>query len=192
MTAPLYGYGMFGVNTGLMLAVLLGVFFGFFLERGGLGDPHKLTGVFYLSDFTVPKVMLTAIIVAASGLYLLSDLKLIDMNKIWIVPTYFWPQIVGGAIFGAGFVLSGYCPGTAITGLATGRLDALVTMAGIAVGSLMFAVLYPYLEGFYVYSSLGRSTWQGLLGVNHWVVLAVLYAVAAVMFYMMERFENGG
>ncbi|HEB75783.1 MAG TPA: hypothetical protein ENJ04_05485 [Nitrospirae bacterium] len=190
MTAPLYGYGMFGPDTGLVLAVVIGFFFGLFLERGGLGDPHKLTGVFYLRDFTVPKIMFTAILVAATGLYLLSDLNLLDMKRVWVVPTYFWPQIVGGAVFGAGFVLSGYCPGTAVAGLATGRLDALVVMAGIAAGSLLFAVLYPYVEGFYSSSAMGLATWQGLLGVNHWIVIAALSAAAAAMFYFMERFES--
>src|SRR5512140_2135819 len=79
MTAPF----IFSQSTGLLLAVILGVFFGFFLEMGGLGNPHKLTGVFYLTDFTVPKVMFTGILVASTGLYLLSDLKLIDMSRVW-------------------------------------------------------------------------------------------------------------
>jgi len=190
MTAPLYSYGVFGVNTGLLLAVILGVFFGLSLERGGLGDPHKLTGVFYLTDFTVPKVMFTAIVVAATGLYLLSDLKLLDIRKVWIVPAFLWPQIAGGVLFGAGFVLSGYCPGTAIAGFATGRLDALVTMAGIAAGSVVFAVLYPYIEGFYSSSAMGGVTLPQLLDINHWLVMAVLYLLAAGMFYLMERFER--
>ncbi|MFZ2196702.1 MAG: DUF6691 family protein, partial [Thermodesulfovibrionales bacterium] len=111
-------------TAGLILAVVLGLFFGLFLERGGLGNPHKLTGVFYLTDFSVPKAMFTAILVAGTGLYLLSDLKILDMHKIWIVPTFFWPQLLGGALFGIGFLVSGYCPGTAVAGLASGRLDA--------------------------------------------------------------------
>ncbi len=190
MTAPLYAYGMFGENTSLLLAVILGIFFGLFLERGGLGNPHKLTGVFYFTDFTVPKVMFTAILVAASGLYLLSDLKLLDISRVWIVPAFFWPQITGGILFGAGFVLSGYCPGTAIAGLASGRLDALVAMTGIGVGSLIFAVLYPYIEGFYLSSAMGSVTLPQLLKINHWFVMVLLYVLAAGMFYLMERFEK--
>ena len=114
--------------VGLGLAVIFGLFFGLSLERGGLGNPHKLTGVFYLRDFAVPKVMFTAMVVAAIGLYLLGDLRLLDIDRVWIVPTFFWPQIVGGGLFGVGFVVSGYCPGTAVAGLATGRLDALLTI----------------------------------------------------------------
>ncbi len=192
MTAPLYGYGIFGENTSLLLAVILGIFFGLSLERGGLGNPHKLTGVFYFTDFTVPKVMFTAILVAATGLYLLSDLKLLDISRIWIVPAFFWPQITGGILFGVGFVLSGYCPGTAIAGIASGRLDALVAMTGIGVGSLIFAVLYPYIEVFYMSSAMGSVTLPEILKINHWLVLALLYVFAAGMFYMMERFEKRG
>jgi uncharacterized membrane protein YedE/YeeE len=186
MIAPL----LFSQGTGLLLAVLLGLFFGLFLERGGLGNPHKLTGVFYLTDFTVPKVMFTAIIVAASGLYLLSDLKLLDMSRVWIVPTFFWPQIAGGFLFGIGFVVSGYCPGTAMAGFASGRLDALVTMIGIGAGSFAFAVLYPFIEDFYMSSPMGDATLQKVLGISHWFVMVFVYALAGGMFYLMERYER--
>jgi uncharacterized protein len=174
----------------LGLAVLFGIFFGLSLERSGLGDPHKLTGVFYFQDFTVPKVMFTAIIVASTGIYLLADLHLLDLSRVWIIPTFFWPQLVGGLIFGVGFVVSGYCPGTAVTGLASGRLDALVTMAGISAGSLLFAVLYPALEGFYLSSDWGVVTVPGLLGVSHWVVIVALIFMAGGMFYFLGRLEK--
>ena len=186
MTAPL----VVSQETGLILAVMLGFFFGLFLERGGLGNPHKLTGVFYLTDFVVPKVMFTAILVAACGLYLLSDLGLLDLSRVWIVPTFFWPQIAGGVIFGIGFVVSGYCPGTAVAGLASGRLDALITMIGIGLGSLAFAVLYPLLESFYQSSPMGAATIPGLTGINHWIVLASLLILAGLMFFFMERYEK--
>lgn len=186
MTAPF----IFSQSASLILAIVLGIFFGLFLERGGLGNPHKLVGVFYLRDFVVPKVMFTAILVASLGLYLLSDLGLMDMSRVWLVPTYFWPQLVGGALFGIGFVISGYCPGTAVAGLASGRLDALVTLLGIGAGSLVFAVFYPALEAFYQSSAMGRATLPGVLGLNHWVVLVFVFALAGGMFYVMEKYER--
>jgi len=186
MTAP------FEVSetVSLGLAVVFGIFFGLSLERGGLGDPHKLTGVFFLRDFTVPKVMFTAILVASIGLYLLSDVHLLDMGRIWIVPTFFWPQIVGGALFGIGFVVSGYCPGTAVTGVATGRLDALLTIVGMGLGSLLFAVLFPVMEGFYLSSDKGAATLPKVAGINHWGVIIPIVALAGGMFYLMERYEK--
>jgi hypothetical protein len=186
MTAPL----LLSQETGLVLAVVLGFFFGLFLERGGLGNPHKLTGVFYLTDFAVPKVMFTAIIVAATGLYLLSDLGVLDMSKVWIVPTFFWPQLAGGALFGAGFVFSGYCPGTAVAGFASGRIDALVTLFGIGAGSLVFAVLYPHIEAFYMSSPMGDVTLPKIMGLGHWTVMAFVYVLAGGMFYLMEWYER--
>jgi len=188
MTLPL----VLGETAGLFSAVILGFFFGLSLEPGGLGDPHKLTGVFYLTDFVVPKVMFTAILVAATGLYLLSDLGILDMERVWIVPTFFWPQLVGGALFGAGFVLSGYCPGTAVAGLASGRLDALITLVGIGIGSLVFGVAYPAIEGFYVSSPMEKATLPSISGLHHWLVLALVYILAGAMFFLMERYEESG
>jgi uncharacterized protein len=188
MSAPL----VLSENMNLVMAVVLGVFFGFFLERGGLGNPHKLTGVFYLTDFAVPKAMFTAILVAATGLCLLSDLKLLDMSRVWIIPTFFWPQLAGGALFGLGFLVSGYCPGTAMAGFASGRLDALVTMVGVGAGSLLFAAIYPWIEPFYTTSDMGQVTLPELTGMNHWVVVAVLFALAGIMFSLMEWYERRG
>lgn len=190
MNAPLYEYGLFGEGAGLFVALIVGFFFGLFLERGGLGNPHKLTGVFYLRDFAVPKAMFTAILVASSGLYLLGDQKFLDMSKIWIVPTYCWPQFAGGALFGLGYLVAGYCPGTAVAALGSGRIDALVTMLGLIAGSLLFAVVYPALENFYMSSGMGTATLPRLLGVNHWIVIAVAVLVAGAMFYSVERFER--
>ncbi len=177
-------------SASLGLAVVFGLFFGLSLERGGLGDPHKLTGVFYLRDFTVPKVMFTAIIVASVGLYLLADLNLLDMERVYIIPTFFWPQLVGGALFGVGYVISGYCPGTAMVGLASGRLDALVMIFGVGAGTLLFAILFPYLEGFYLSTDMGTPTLPGLTGLNHWIIIILLGAVAGMMFFVMEKYER--
>jgi uncharacterized protein len=186
MSAPL----VLSDTGNLGAAVVIGLFFGFFLERGGMGNPHKLTGVFYRTDFAVPKMMFTAILVAATGLCLLSDLKVLDMSRVYIIPTFLWPQLVGGVLFGLGYLVSGYCPGTAVAGLASGRLDALITMAGIGSGTLLFSVLYPGLEGFYKTSDMGTSTLPELLHVNHWALLLIVYVLAGIMFYVVERHEH--
>ena len=186
MTAPFNMSDMLSFG----LAILFGVFFGLSLQRSGLGNPHKLTGVFYFRDFTVPKVMFTAILVASAGLYLLSDFDLLDLERVWIIPTFFWPQLAGGALFGVGFVMSGYCPGTSVAGFASGRLDALVAMLGIAAGSLLFAVLYPILESFYLSSDMGIATLQRLLGINHWIVIISLATIAGGMFASLGRLER--
>ena len=97
-----------GGGAGLVAGLLLGVAFGFFLERAGLGDPKKLIGVFYLDDFTMLKVMFTAIAIAAAGIGALSALGVMDLSALAVQPTYLWPQLVGGLILGVGFALGGY------------------------------------------------------------------------------------
>jgi len=92
----------------LLAGLGLGVAFGFLLERGGLGDPKKLLGLFYLEDFTMFKVMFAAIATAAAGIGGLSALGLMDLGALAIQPTYLWPMIVGGLVLGAGFALGGY------------------------------------------------------------------------------------
>ncbi len=92
----------------LVAGLALGIAFGFILERGGLGDPKKLTGLFYLTDFTMLKVMFTAIAVAAVGLGGLAALGAVDLSGLAVQPTYLWPQIVGGLLLGAGFAIGGY------------------------------------------------------------------------------------
>lgn len=99
--------GLEGV-PGLLAGFGLGVAFGFLLERGGLGDPRKLTGLFYLEDFTMLKVMFTAIAVAAAGIGALAAAGVVEIESLAVQPTFLWPQIVGGAILGAGFALGGY------------------------------------------------------------------------------------
>lgn len=93
---------------GLIAGLLGGVAFGFVLERAGLGDPKKLTGLFYLQDFTMLKVMFTAIAVAAAGIGGLAALDVLDLSAIAVQPTYLWPMLVGGLVLGAGFALGGY------------------------------------------------------------------------------------
>lgn len=93
---------------GLVAGLLLGLAFGFLLERAGLGDPKKLTGLFYLTDFTMLQVMFTAIAVAAAGIGILAAFGLVDPAALSIQPTFLWPQLLGGAVLGAGFALGGY------------------------------------------------------------------------------------
>ena len=95
-------------TSALAAGLALGAVFGLLLERGGLGDPKKLTGLFYLEDFTMLKVMFTAIAVAAAGVGGLAALGSVELSALAIQPTYLWPQIAGGVILGAGFALGGY------------------------------------------------------------------------------------
>jgi uncharacterized membrane protein YedE/YeeE len=120
----------------LLLGLLFGVIFGFLLQKGGVAKYHILLGVLLLEDFTVMKVMLTAIIVGCIGIFSLHALGLV---KLHIKPTRYAANIIGGLVFGVGFGLIGYCPGTGAAALGQGNWDAIAGIAGLMIGSYLFA-----------------------------------------------------
>ncbi len=137
MSLPLFDGG---VASGL----LCGVLFGYVLENAGFASPRKLTAQFRFSDWSVFKVMFTAIIVAAIGLYAAAAFGWLQWSGIYIPTTFFWATLTGGALVGAGMAVGGYCPGTSTVGLATGRLDALFFMIGMVLGTGLFAGLFRF------------------------------------------------
>lgn len=130
------------------LAVVFGFAFGFVLERAGFGDANKLAAQFYLTDMRVLKVMFSAIVTALLGLTLFRALGVLDMSQVFVNPTSLGAQVVGGLVFGVGFVLGGHCPGTCVVSAAAGRINGLVFLGGVALGALGYAGVYPKLEGF--------------------------------------------
>ena len=130
----------------LGLALLLGLGFGFCLERAGFGSARKLTAVFYLWDMAVVKVMFTAIVTAMAGLFLMSAAGVMDLSEIYLEPTNLAAQALGGLVFGAGFIVGGYCPGTSIAAIATGRKDGVAFALGMLAGVLAYAEFTPGIE----------------------------------------------
>jgi hypothetical protein len=171
--------------------VLLGFGFGFVLERAGFGSGCKLTAQFRLTDWSVFKVMFTAIVFAAVGLYVLELAGVVDAQGIYVPTPYLWAIAAGGAAIGAGFAVGGYCPGTAIVGITTGRIDAIVFFVGLLIGTFAFAGLFGWLEPLTTAGELTRGDrLPDLLGVPEWLVLAVLIAAAAGVFVLGGWFEK--
>lgn len=170
--AKVYG---FSPAVEVALAVLLGGGFGFVLEQGGLANPRVLAGQWFGYNFAVLRVLFTAIVVAMLGLFGLHYTGLLDFELIYVNPTYLWPQLVGGLIFGFGFVIGQHCPGTAAAACATGNLDAISYVGGFFAGAIAFAFAQPLFERFYESSSMGRALLPDKLGLPPgMVVLAVL------------------
>ena len=175
MTAPFFKFGLFGDNLGLVVAFAVGIGFGFFLERAGFGNARKLAAQFYFTDLRVFKVMFTAIVTAMLGVYYLSVFGFMDLSLVYLTPTFLAPQVVGGLILGIGFVVGGYCPGTACVGVATGRIDALVLFIGIFAGIFGFGELYPLVSGFYNSTPMGQLTLPQVTGLPYgFLVFAVV------------------
>jgi thiosulfate/3-mercaptopyruvate sulfurtransferase len=151
MIETLYGAGRLVTTPGpqtFFLALVIGIVFGVALEKGGFGSSRRLAGIFYFRDMTVLKVMFTALVIGLLGLTLLAGMGWLDLrSQVNILPTSYAAQAVGGLIFGVGFVLSGWCPGTAAVGLASGKIDALVFLVGTVIGAIGFNETFGWTAG---------------------------------------------
>ena len=168
-------------SESLPLAFLIGVAFGAALERAGLGSAPKLAGQFTLRDLTVFKVLFSALLTAMLGAFWLAQFGWLDLASLYVPETWLLPQLVGGLVFGLGFVLSGLCPGTACVAAASGRGDGLASMLGLLLGVLGGGLLFPMFEGFYASTARGTYTLPQLLQLPQGVVVlgVVLMALGA-------------
>jgi hypothetical protein len=174
----------------IVLAVVLGFFFGFFLERAGFSSARKLTDQFYFKDFAVLKVMFTAIIVAMLGLVYLTFLGWLNFGQVYVPGTFLWPQLVGGLLLGAGFIVGGYCPGTSLAAAAIGKIDGLLFIVGILIGIFLFGAGFPHLQNFYLSGSRGALTIPQWLDLNAGIIAMAIAVVALVAFWAAERSEG--
>lgn len=186
MIAPL----SFGPTAALAVAVAIGIAFGWSLERAGLGDARKLAGQFYFTDFTALKVMFSAIVTAMLGLYWLARLGLLDLGRIYVPETWLAPQLAGGLLFGAGFVIAGLCPGTSCVAAATGRGDGALVMLGMFAGVLGTGLAFGALRDFYESTARGALTLPQVLRLPYGVVVCLVVAMALGAFHLAERMER--
>ncbi len=193
MSTAIFPLAIASEEVRLLTAIGLGFLFGFSLERAGFGNARKLAAQFYLYDMTVFKVMFTAILVAMVGLYTLAGLGLVDLSLMWINPTFMWAQVIGGFLFGAGFIMSGLCPGTSVVSAASGRIDAVVTFLGIFIGTAVFALVVdfvPGVEALYNGGSMGVSVIPEILSVSTPLFMLGVVVVAGAAFVGAEKVED--
>jgi len=150
----------------LVIALFLGIGFGFILEQAGFSSTKKLVGLFYGYDFTVLRVFFTAGITAMAGVLLLGHYGLLDLNVIYVNPTFLKSALLGGAIMGVGFIIGGFCPGTSVCALAIGKLDALAFVFGAILGVFAFIEGFPLLEGIYTSNNMGQVKISEFLGMS--------------------------
>ncbi len=177
MDLPLHPLGLIGDGAALVSGLVIGVGFGAALQIAGMGSARNLVGQFYLTDFRVLKVMFTAIVTALIGWVVLVHLGLLERPAIELQPTILWANGLGGLILGAGFLIGGYCPGTALVGAMSKRWDAVACLAGLFAGVLLVGLAAP--TGL-PWVAMGKAlTVDGILGWSAPVV-AGLVAVMAV------------
>ncbi len=174
----------------LLIGFIIGTGFGFALEQAGFSSSRKLAGMFYGYDTTVLKVFFTAAIVALVGSQFLSFFGLLDLSLVYVNPYYIGAALIGGIIMGAGFIMGGFCPGTGISALSIGKIDAFVFLFGGLVGAFLFAETYSLIE------PLAMGGFKGPLKVNEWMGISpgvftlVLILAAAFLFWIAELAEK--
>lgn len=171
-------------RTQLVLALLFGTAFGFLLQKGGVAKFDILVGVLLLEDFTVVKVMLSAIVVGMVGVYLLQRAGVLQPQ---IKETVYGANIIGGLIFGVGFALIAYCPGTDAAAVGQGNLDALVGVIGMAIGSYLFALFSPLTsKTISKWGQQGKLTLPQLLGVRTGLFVAIAAPLLVGVLWLLE------
>jgi uncharacterized protein len=179
-------------DAGVVSGLACGFLFGYVLENAGFGSPCKLTAQFKLNDWSVFKVMFTAIVVAAAGLYGLEALGLMRAEALFVPTSLLVASAVGGAFVGGGFAVGGYCPGTSVVGLFSGRMDALVFIVGLVMGTFVFAGLYgPAIEAMMAAGEVeAGDTLMDAYGISQPVLLGILFAALIAVFYAGSWFER--
>lgn len=190
MTGPLITQNIIDPSWNNVVAVLVGIAFGFVLESSGFSSSRKLAGVFYGYDFVVLKVFFTAATTAAIGLLLFGYLEWIDLDLIYINPTFMQSAIIGGVIMGLGFIMGGYCPGTSFCGAAIGKIDAMVFTGGMFLGIIMFSEAFPLYSNLYTDGSMGSVLVYEYLGIPAGLFVFLMAAAAIFSFFVAGIVEK--
>ncbi|MDP1544921.1 MAG: YeeE/YedE thiosulfate transporter family protein [Anaerolineales bacterium] len=173
--------------TNLILALVLGVFFGFALNKAGLTKYHKIINVYRFTDMTVLKFMMTALVVSMSGLYALRGLGLIIFPNV--PATYIVGNLVGGIVFGFGMALSGYCPGTAAAGAGEGKLDYLIPgLLGFLTGAVIYGLTYQQVfPKISAIANYGNAIIPDLWNVSPFLFILMFALMSLLLFYLIDR-----
>jgi len=169
----------------LMYGLATGILFGILLQKAEALRFDKQVGALRLMDMTIFKFMLSAIAVGAVGVYLLKDLGLINLS---IKGTSIGAQVLGGTLFGIGWAILGYCPGTAGGALGEGRIDAIWGILGMLFGGGIYALAYPFFKANVIgIGNFGKITLPQILGINHWIIVVMFVAFIIFMFGFFEK-----
>jgi uncharacterized protein len=169
----------------LFFGLITGILFGILLQKGRVIRYDKQLGALRLLDMTIVKFMFSTVVVSMIGVYILNDLGLAELK---FKPAVLGGNIIGGLLFGVGWGLIGYCPGTGVAAFAEGRTDAFWGILGMVTGAGVYAEVYPWTSRtILTWGDLGTITIPELLNVNHWFVIAFITASAVFLFRWFEK-----
>lgn len=169
----------------LIYGLITGIAFGFLLQKGRVLRYDKQLGALLLKDMTIIKFMLSSVLTGMIGVYLLVDMGLAELS---IKSTVLGGNVIGGLVFGIGWGLLGYCPGTSAGALAEGRWDALWGILGMLAGAALYAEAFPLMkQTVLTWGDFGKITLPGILGINHWVIITVAVISGLLLFRFIEK-----
>ena len=189
MIRTFFGSGTLDTSGAFLAAFVIGLLFGLALERSGFGSSRRLAGVFYLEDMAVVKVMFTALVTAMLGLAYLLTFGWISADALYFMPTVYGAQLVGGLLFGVGFVMGGWCPGTSAVGIASGKLDALTFFGGALMGSILFNEVFSLIKPLYTWGEAGVIFIYQSLGLSLGAFALLFTLLAVACFWIVEFIE---
>jgi hypothetical protein len=173
------------MNTEQLLGLATGVLFGFLLQKGRVLRFDKQIGAMLLKDMTILKFMLSAILVGMVGILLLSQMKVITIGH---KPMNVGAVLVGGGLFGAGWAIMGFCPGTSVGALGEGRWHAVFAIIGMVTGAALYAELYPVFKStILAWKDFGKIGLPETLGVSPWVIVPAFWVIVIMMFFWFEK-----
>ena len=173
------------MNTGQWLGLFTGVLFGFLLQKGRVLRFDKQIGAMLLEDMTIFKFMLSAILVGMVGILLLSNFEIITLSH---KPMNVGAVLIGGALFGAGWAIMGFCPGTSLGALGEGRWHAVFAIIGMVVGAALYAEIYPFLKSTVLtWKDFGKIGLPVALGISQWVIVPIFWVGVIALFFWFEK-----
>lgn len=173
----------------LALGALTGLVFGFLLQKGGVTRYQVILGQFLLKDFTVLKIMLTAVVVGGAGVYAMLELGLI--GGLHVKAAHLLANTAGGVLFGIGMTVLGYCPGTGVAALGDGSRHAIAGVLGMIAGAALYAESYPWVKANVLgLGELGKETLVTATGISPWWFMAAFAIVVVFAFVSLERWEH--
>ena len=181
---PLTYFGEISTEWNYVIAVFIGMAFGYIMEASGFSSSRKLIGVFYGYDFAVIRVFFTAALVAIIGLLYMGYFGWIDYSVLFVHPTFIYSAAIGGVIMGFGFITGGFCPGTSLCAVAIGKLDGWVFTGALFIGIMLYSWVFPLLEPWYNAGNMGHIKITEWMGISEGWFAFGFAVVAVVVFYV--------
>lgn len=167
------------------IGLITGILFGFLLQKGEVLRFEKQVGFMLLKDMTIIKFMSSAVLVGMVGIYAFSNAGIIALS---LKTTHVAAIVVGGLLFGVGWAIAGYCPGTSVGALAEGRIHAAWAILGMLVGAAIYAEAYPLMEGsLLTWGNYGKISLPQILGISPWPIVLIFIIFGLGMFYWFEK-----